>query len=59
MAKRSGGEEKLKKKMFLHVLTANPPSLIKKEQKHNKSEPFIDNHLGNCKTREKNVFGAF
>ena len=59
MTKRSGYEEKLKKKMFLHVLAANPPSLMKKEQKHNKSEPCIDNHLGYCKTREKKHFWRF
>lgn len=33
MSKRSGYEKKLEEKMFLHVLAANPPNLMKKEQK--------------------------
>ena len=45
---RSGYEEKLKEKTFLHVLAANPLNLMKKEQKQNKLEPFTDNHLSEC-----------
>ena len=56
--KRSGYEEKSKENMFLHVLAANPPNLMKKEQKQNKLQPFIDNHLSKCKLR-KNFFFIF
>ena len=43
----------LKEKMFLHVLAANPPNLMKKEQKKKKLQPFIDNHQIICKIRKK------
>lgn len=33
MTKISGFEEKVEEKMFLHVLAANSPNLMKKEKK--------------------------
>lgn len=54
MSKRSGYEKKLEEKMFLHVLAANPPNLMKKEQKKKKLQSFIDNHQITCKMRKKN-----
>lgn len=47
MTKMSGYEEKLEEEMFFYVLAANPPNLMKKEQKENKFQFFIDNHLVN------------
>ena len=54
MSKRSGYEKKLEEKMFLHVLAANPPNLMKKKQKKKKLQSFIDNHQITCKMRKKN-----
>ena len=45
MTKRSGCKEKLTKKMFLDVLATIPPNLVEKEQKQNKLQIFVDNHL--------------
>lgn len=47
MTKMSGYEEKLEEKMFFYVLAANSPNLMKKKQKENKFQFFIDNHLVN------------